>query len=443
MVILTLLHPQHQTPLRQWQFLTESTIRVGRSLNNQVILDDLLVSRHHLELHKIELPTAPGSLPAQPCWQLVNHSSNGTYLNGRSVSQGLILTDAMIQLAQGGPLLKVQVQLPEPAIADPAISLPSTDLNPVKEVTSASLSAVVSPVRLNVNSQQCTHEGNAVEHLFCIHCGQPMRVEQTIRQYQILRVLGRGGMGTTYLVWHQTGVIPESGRPVGKLQVLKEMNADIARIPKARELFEREARTLQTLDHPGIPKFQDSFIEAGKKYLVMELVHGQDLEKRIRQGGTVKPPQAIAWMIQTCEVLDYLHNHPVPVIHRDIKPGNLLVRTLDHRIVVLDFGAVKAVGAPSATRIGAEGYSAPEQIQGKPVIQSDLYAIGPSLIFLLTGDSPRRFKKNDEPGYRFNLAGISTIAPPLRRVIERVTAPEPSDRYQSAKELSEALAKCL
>jgi serine/threonine-protein kinase len=250
-------------------------------------------------------------------------------------------------------------------------------------------------------------------------------------------------MGTIYLVWHQTGLIPETGRPLGKLQVLKEMNADIARIPKARELFEREARTLQSLDHPGIPKFHDSFIEAGKKYLVMELVHGQDLEKRIRQFGPVKPPQAIAWMMQTCEVLNYLHNRPIPIIHRDIKPGNLLVRTLDHRIVVLDFGAVKAVGAPSATRIGAEGYSAPEQIQGNPVIQSDLYAIGPSLIFLLTGDTPRRFKKSDGQGYHFNLQGVTTIAPSLRRVIERVTALEPSDRYQSAKELAEALARCL
>ncbi|MBL1176003.1 protein kinase domain-containing protein [Pantanalinema sp. GBBB05] len=441
MVILTLLHPQHQTPLRQWQFPTESTIRVGRALDNQVILDDLLVSRHHLELHKIELPIAPGSAQAQPCWQLVNHSSNGTYLNGRAVSQGLILTDAKIQLAQGGPCLKVQVR--DTGETTAAIAS-STDVgNQMTGLLDPSLKRVGSPVIVEASHQPCTHEGNTIENLFCIYCGQPIRVEQTVRHYQILRILGRGGMGTIYLVWHQTGVIPETGRPLGKLQVLKEMNADIARIPKARELFEREARTLQTLNHPGIPKFHDSFIESGKKYLVMELVHGQDLERRVRQFGTVKSPQAIAWMMQTCDVLDYLHNRPVPIIHRDIKPGNLLVRTLDHRIVVLDFGAVKAVGASSATRIGAEGYSAPEQIQGNPVIQSDLYAIGPSLVFLLTGETPRRFKKPDGQGYRFNLDGITAIAPSLRRVIERVTSPEPSDRYLSAKALSEALARCL
>ncbi|MGI0489294.1 protein kinase domain-containing protein [Pantanalinema rosaneae CENA516] len=442
MVILTLLHPQHQTPLRQWQFLTESTVRIGRALDNQVVLDDLLVSRHHLELHKIELPTSPGSAHSQPCWQLVNRSSNGTYLNGRSVAQGLILTNAIVQLAQGGPLLKVQVWRSQQEGTNPALVVPSQNLqeNPSPD---SSLTPVSYPVLLETDCPPCTHAGNAVENLFCIHCGQPIRVEKTVRQYQILRVLGRGGMGTTYLVWHQTGMIPKTGQPVGKLQVLKEMNADIARIPKARELFEREALTLQTLNHPGIPQFHDFFIEAGKKYLVMELVHGQDLEKRVRQFGTVKPAQAIAWMIQTCEILDYLHHRPVPIIHRDIKPGNLLVRTLDHRIVVLDFGAVKAAGALSATRIGAEGYSAPEQIQGKPVIQSDLYAIGPSLVFLLTGETPRRFKKPDEPGYQFNLEGVTAIAPSLCRVIERVTAPKPSDRYPSAKALSEALARCL
>jgi serine/threonine-protein kinase len=106
-------------------------------------------------------------------------------------------------------------------------------------------------------------------------------------------------MGTTFIAWDQTG--RTTGHP--QLLVLKEMNADMAKIAKAQELFEREARTLKTLHHPGIPKYYDFFMEAGKKYLAMELIHGQDLEKRVYERGPVTQANAIAWMIQTCDVL--------------------------------------------------------------------------------------------------------------------------------------------
>jgi serine/threonine-protein kinase len=347
------------------------------------------------------------------------------------MSQGIISEDVLLQLARSGPLLQFQIlNTLNTSTAPPLEKSPQLPILP--KATSS----------WGQRLSACTHEGNAPENLFCIHCGQPVKVEQTIRQYQVLRILGRGGMGTTYLVWNPSVNSP-SGQPQGGLQVLKEMNADLVRIPKAQELFEREANTLKTLNHPGIPKFYDFFVEDGKKYLVMELLHGKDMEKQVRRKGPITQKQAIIWMIQTCEVLEYLHNRQVPIIHRDIKPGNLLVQTVTNRVVVLDFGAVKAVGMPSRTRIGAEGYSAPEQTQGRPVTQSDLYAIGPSLIYLLTADSPIRHYKKQSQGYGFALEGIPAISPELRKVIERVTKYHPSDRYQTAKELAQALANCL
>jgi len=141
--------------------------------------------------------------------------------------------------------------------------------------------------------------------------------------------------------------------------------------------------------------------------------------------------------------LDYLHNLPTPIIHRDIKPGNLLVRNLDQRVVVLDFGAVKEAGMPPGTRIGAEGYSAPEQIQGRPLTQSDLYAIGPSLVFLLTGINPLRLQNRDDPFHRLDLSKIENLPRRLHLLIQRVMEPDPSDRYQTAKELIRALQNCL
>src|SRR4028119_270267 len=239
-------------------------------------------------------------------------------------------------------------------------------------------------------------------------------------------------MGTTYLAWDKEAT--KAGRP--QMLVLKEMNTDMAQISKARELFEREARILKGLHHPGIPQYYDFFVEGGKKYLAMELIHGQDLEQRILLSGPVTVQQAVEWMIQTCDILDYIHSSSPPLIHRDIKPANLMVRHRDNWIVLLDFGAVKEIGTAPGTRIGAEGYSAPEQDRGSPVTQSDLYAIGPTLIFLLTGERPLKFYRRRGDSYGFDVAGIPTITPKLRKIIERVCEPKVRDRYQTAKELS-------
>ncbi|MUG97033.1 protein kinase [Scytonema sp. UIC 10036] len=405
MVTLTLLEPQQKTPLQQWHFQDETVIRIGRSAENDIVLSDSLVSRHHLELRQMSL--AFGSKSGDGSWQVTSKGTNGTFLNGILVTQAKVPDNSLLQLAQGGPLLKFQL---------------SGDVQ-------QNFQAV---------THSCTHEGNSPNNLFCIHCGQPLKVLQSIRQYQVLRILGQGGMGTTYLAWDSTGKVAERAQ----LLVLKQMNADMAKIAKAQELFEREAYTLKSLSHPGIPKYYDFFVEGGKKYLAMELVHGQDLEKLIYKKGPVTPSQAIGWMIQTCDILDYIHSQEPPLIHRDIKPANLMVRNSNNRVVVLDFGAVKEIGTAPGTRIGAEGYCAPEQERGQPVTQSDLYAIGPTLIFLLTGESPFKFYRQKGRTFRFDVASIPTITPKLREFIDRVTEPLPRDRFQTAKELAAALYAC-
>lgn len=402
MVTLTLLEPQKKTPLNQWCFEEETVIRVGRSADNDVVLTDTLVSRHHLEIRQLGANNGGGS------WQVVSHGTNGTFLNGVLVTQSRLPNDALLQLAKGGPILQFHLEQTAPQ-------------NPV------------------IITNTCTHEGNSPNNLFCIRCGQPITVLQTVRHYQVLRTLGQGGMGTTYLAWDAAGKI--AGHP--QLLVLKQMNADMAKVAKARELFEREAHTLKSLNHPGIPKYYDFFVEGGKKYLAMELIHGEELEKLIYLTGPVTPKQAIAWMIQTCDVLDYLHSTEPPLIHRDIKPANLMVRNSNNQVVVLDFGAVKEIGTTPGTRIGAEGYCAPEQERGQPLTQSDLYAIGPTLIFLLTGEHPFKFYRQQQGrSFRFDVTKVPTISSDLREVINRVTEPLPRDRYQTAKELAAGLAAC-
>lgn len=425
-VKLTLLHPKNSAPLEEWRFEKESIVRIGRSPENNVVLSDSRVSRHHLELRLVEISASRiNNSLISTAWRLINLGTNGTFLDGILVSQAWLRNGSLIQLAQGGPKLKFTFQ-----------------------TTSAQLFVATPPKVVTPPKNSCSHAGNPPNNVFCIHCGQPLRVERQIRQYQVLQTLGQGGMGTTYLAW-----VPQiPGKKASGLLVLKEMNADMAEIAKAQELFEREARTLKNLNHPGIPQFYDFFVEAGKKYLAMELIHGQDLEKRVDNTGPVLPHQAIDWMIQTCKVLDYIHEQHPPLIHRDIKPANLMVRSLpaqrsaqsrDHQIVVLDFGAVKEIGTPLGTRIGAEGFSAPEQDRGQPVTQSDIYAVGATLIFLLTGESPRKYYQQQGRIYYFSLENVPTITPKLRQVIEKATQPHLRERYQSAQELAIALAGCL
>lgn len=388
-VSISLVEARSQQPLPQWQFKDASQIRLGRAPDNDVILKDFAaVSRHHLTLHPLDEQT----------WQLTNLGTNGTFLNGKLVSQGRVVSGDIIQLAKDGPCLRWQLI-----------------------------------------SDRCTHEQNPLQSLFCIHCGEPLvTAERFIHQYQVLRVLGQGGMGTTYLAWDKTGSL--TGKPM--TLVLKEMNADLLSVVKAQELFEREARILKSLNHPGIPQYYDFFTEQKRKYLAMELVHGQNLEQRIYEKGPVTPTQAIAWAVQVCDVLAYLHSLDPPLIHRDVKPANLMLRQRDNQVILLDFGAVKEIGTPLGTRIGAEGYSAPEQDRGHPRPQSDLFAIAPTLLFLMTGKAPITYYRRCGQLFRLQVAGVSTIPPDLQKVMEKASHPHFQQRYPTAQALAQALQSC-
>ncbi len=379
--------------LQQWEFVPPAPIHIGRAPENEVVVERPAISRLHATIGYTSLPQGGGY------WQIVNSGANGTLVNDLAIDRVLITDGDRIQLAQGSALLTVKLNV--------ASAVPSV--------------AISQPVA-------CTHPDNPPGTLFCIHCGQPIAVIRQIRHYQILKTLGQGGMGTTYLAWD-----------LHKLLVLKEMNADMAEIPKARELFEREAKILQSLHHPGIPEYYDFFVEGQRKYLAMELIHGQDLERYVLDRGPVTLARAIDWAIQLCHILGYIHAAEPPLIHRDVKPANLLVRAIDRQIFLLDFGAVKEIGTHGGTKIGAPDYMAPEQNKVQPCTQSDLFAIGPTLVFLLTGRNPTDFLELQPGGYRFNIAHLPSVTPALQALIDKVTQRRPQDRYQTAAELAQAL----
>ncbi|MEW5942048.1 MAG: serine/threonine-protein kinase, partial [Chloroflexota bacterium] len=230
---------------------------------------------------------------------------------------------------------------------------------------------------------------------------------------------------------------------VVKLVAVKEM-INMAPDPLVRQTivqnFEREANLLATLSHPSIPRIYDYFSQDDRSYLVLEFIHGKDLEAIISDAdGFLPEDQVMTWGIQLCDVLAYLHSHkPDPIIFRDMKPSNVMINN-NSDVILVDFGIAKKfqVGV-KGTMIGTEGYSPPEQYRGEATHLADLYALGATLHHALTRRDPRL-----EPPFSFNERPIRKINPAVSAELETVvnTALQynPEERFPSAGDMKEAL----
>lgn len=200
-------------------------------------------------------------------------------------------------------------------------------------------------------------------------------------QIKILRQLGFGGLSAIYLVQRnkkELAILKESVLPA---DVDTELKA------KAEEQFEREARILASLDHPQIAKVLDHFVERGH-YLLLEYIHGLDLRQFVSEKGALVEKEVLEFALQIADILEYLHKREPPIIHRDLTPENLIVNDKG-KIVLIDFGAANEfLHTATGTLVGKHAYMAPEQLKGKAETLSDLYALGASMHFLLTGKDP-------------------------------------------------------
>jgi serine/threonine protein kinase/outer membrane protein assembly factor BamB len=260
-------------------------------------------------------------------------------------------------------------------------------------------------------------------------------------RYEIIKVLGVGGMGAVYLAQDLrfTGVT--------RMCAVKEM-ISTAPDPHVRRLavqsFEREANLLVRLNHPGIPKIYDFFTESVRSYLVMEYVEGEDLEDVLdKTEGMLKTETVLDWTLQICDVLGHLHSQNPPIVFRDMKPANVMLRKEGHKIALIDFGIAKVFeGGQKGTMIGTEGYSPPEQYKGIADPRGDIYALGATLHHLLTKRDPRL-----EPPFTFHEEPIRLLNPAvseeLNSVIMKALEYEPEKRYPSAQAFKDALEGAL
>ncbi len=200
-------------------------------------------------------------------------------------------------------------------------------------------------------------------------------------RYQIERLLGGGGMGMVYLAHDQR----LANRPCAIKEMVDHFIDQAQRI-EANEYFAREADTLAQLKHQAIPAITDRFELANRHYLVMEYVEGRNLEEELAARGEPLPEGLVIDIArQLCDVLAYLHGLTPPIIYRDMKPSNVMLNS-NGRVVLVDFGIARLFkAARKGTMIGTLGFAPPEQYQGLVDPRSDIYSLGATLHYVLTG----------------------------------------------------------
>ena len=263
-------------------------------------------------------------------------------------------------------------------------------------------------------------------------------------RYRILDTLGRGGFGETYLVEDQD-------LPSKRKCVLKQLNPIVKQSQISdwmKERFQREAAMLEELGEANnqIPRLYAYFTEQEKFYLVQEWIEGETLAAKHQAEGNLESRQVQKILVQLLPVLDYLHQRRI--VHRDLKPENIIIRSSDRLPVLIDFGAVKEAMSTQANHnnssslsisIGTPGYMSSEQAAGRPVYSSDLYSLGLTAIFLLTGKSPQDLETNPQTGEIIWQKYATNITPKLVAVLDKAIKFHPRDRYSSAAAMLSAL----
>jgi hypothetical protein len=255
-------------------------------------------------------------------------------------------------------------------------------------------------------------------------------------RYCIVRELGRGGTGVTYMAESL-----ENGQKVA----LKELSLKGLKDWKQIERFEREARTLEGLNHPAIPDYVDYFqVDTADNrlfYLAQEIAAGTSLADLVESGWRADEVESRRIAESVLEVLDYLHTLNPPVIHRDIKPQNIIRRD-DGHIYLVDFGAVQTVYrdtlSQGSTVVGTYGYMAPEQFRGQAVPATDVYGLGATLLFLLTHQSPADLPQKR---LRIDFRPYISVSDAFADWLDQMIDPLVEDRFATAREAITALTQ--
>lgn len=264
---------------------------------------------------------------------------------------------------------------------------------------------------------------------------QPHQPNNIIAQrYEIINTLGEGGSGITYLA---------QDLQTNKTVALKALSLHRLNDWKAMELFEREAKILAQLNHRAIPQYLEYFdaeIDGEHHfYIAQQLAPGKSLAKLVEENWRTNEKHVRNIAVQILEILIYLHSLTPPVVHRDIKPQNI-IRDRNGKVFLVDFGAVQdtyySTFMRGSTVVGTYGYMAPEQFRGQAVPATDLYGLGATLLFLLTHRSPADFPTD---GLKIDFRSRVQISDDFADWLDKMLEPDLEERFSSAKQALEVL----
>ncbi len=261
-------------------------------------------------------------------------------------------------------------------------------------------------------------------------------------RYRVIRILANGGFGQTYIAQDTK----RPGNPICMVKHLKPANSDSNFFTTAKRLFHNEAETLEKLsNHDQIPRLLAYFDENQEFFLVQEFIDGHTLSEELIPGQPWSETQVMQMLLDILSILEFVHEEGV--IHRDIKPDNIIRRASDYKLVLVDFGAVKQLrsslvtvgGQGTATvAIGTPGYMPTEQGQGKPRPNSDIYALGIIAIQALTGVPVSQLQEDADTG-EINWQHLIPLNPGLVTILTKMVRYHFKERYQTA---TEALQAC-
>lgn len=312
-------------------------------------------------------------------------------------------------------------------------------------------------MKLAVNASQffCTGCGHRLQpgKRFCTICGKQANAAAPLiptsssgslppglimgGRWQVIRQLGKGGMGAVYLV-HDT-------RLNNRRAALKEMldrSLTIGAREEAVDRFNREAETLASLNHANIPHIYDRFMDADRIYMVMEYIDGMDLERllqKFREAHSGPLPERVVarYAYQLCSVLEYIHRQTPPTLHRDLKPSNVIFQP-SGLVKLIDFGIAKVFNPGSqGTGLGTQGYAAPEQYKGLAEPRTDLYALGATVHHLLTDRDPQVETPFDFP----KISQLAPVSPQFEEIVMTLLEMRPENRPHSAGEVRRRLTE--
>ncbi len=282
----------------------------------------------------------------------------------------------------------------------------------------------------------CSHKNTPTDK-FCHKCGSQLLLRE---RYRALKLIGQGGFGKTFQAIDED----KPSKPYCVIKQFFPSAQGTGTLQKAAELFKEEAIRLDSLGrYPQIPELYAYFTaNDGRQYLVQEYIAGQNLEQELKEEGVFNEAKIKHLLSEILPILEFIHSKQV--IHRDIKPENIIRRKSDNKLILVDFGAAKFVSplnrSMTGTIIGSAEYIAPEQGNGKAVNASDLYSLGVTCLYLLTGISPFDLFDGGEHQWVWRQWLVNNpVSNDSGNILDKLIEFGTKKRYQSASEVLSAL----